>query len=62
MANSTPNQELTMITELMISTLAARDALAKLLIDKGLITRQEFIGNVVLERGAYEKLFSATPQ
>jgi hypothetical protein len=37
--------------ELLISSLAQTDALAKLLIEKGLITREEFMQRISEERG-----------
>ena len=40
--------------ELLISSLAMTDALAKLLIEKGLITRQEFMQKVSEERATYQ--------
>ena len=50
------------IQELLVSSLAHTDALAKLLIDKGLITREEFIQKISEERATYHKLFNPTPQ
>ena len=44
------------IQELLISILAESDALAKLLIDKGIITQQEFMAKLSAERGAYQNL------
>jgi hypothetical protein len=41
------------IQELLVSTLAQSDALAKLLIDKGIITQQEFLQKVSEERATY---------
>ena len=38
------------IQELLISSLARTDTLAKLLIEKGLITRQEFVQKISEER------------
>lgn len=35
--------------ELLVSTLAQSDALAKLLIEKGIITQQEFMAKLSLE-------------
>jgi hypothetical protein len=37
--------------ELLVSSLAQTDALAKLLIDKGLITREEFMQKISEKRG-----------
>jgi hypothetical protein len=38
------------------------DVLAKLLIDKGLITREEFMQKISEERATYQKLMNPTPQ
>jgi hypothetical protein len=56
------NNELTTITELLVSTLATSDALAKLLIAKGLISKGEFMEQLAMEREAYQKVFNPTPQ
>jgi len=48
--------------ELLVSSLAQTDALAKLLIEKGLIIRQEFIQKISEERATYQKLLNPTPQ
>jgi hypothetical protein len=42
--------------ELLVSSLAQTDALAKLLIEKGLITREEFMQKISEERATYQKL------
>jgi hypothetical protein len=42
--------------ELLVSTLAQGYALAKLLIEKGVITQQEFMAKLSLERWAYQNL------
>jgi len=42
------------LEELMISTLAMTDALAKLLIEKGLITDEEFKRKLGEERAMYQ--------
>ena len=44
------------IQELLVSSLAQTDALAKLLIEKGLITREEFMQKISEERATYQKL------
>jgi type IV secretory pathway component VirB8 len=44
------------VNELLISSLAQTDALAKLLIEKGLITREEFMQKISEERATYQKL------
>jgi hypothetical protein len=41
--------------ELLVSSLAQTDALAKLLIEKGLITREEFMQKISEERATYQK-------
>jgi hypothetical protein len=50
------------IHELLISSLAQTDALAKLLIEKKLITREEFMQKIGEERATYQKLLNPTPQ
>ena len=42
--------------ELVVSSLAQTDALAKLLIEKGLITGEEFMEKISEERATYQKL------
>ena len=44
--------------ELLISSLAQTDALAKLLIEKGLITREEFMQKISEERTTYQNLIT----
>jgi len=48
--------------ELLVSSLAQTDALAKLLIEKGLITREEFMQRISEERATYQTLFNPAPQ
>ena len=48
--------------ELLISSLTMTDALAKLLIEKGLITREEFMQKISEERATYQKLLHPTLQ
>jgi hypothetical protein len=48
--------------ELLVSSLAQTDALAKLLIEKGLITREEFMQKIAEERAVYRKPLNPTPQ
>ena len=48
--------------ELLVSSLAQTDALAKLLIEKGLITREEYMAKLSAERAVYQKLLNPTPQ
>src|SRR5580765_3786517 len=45
MANSS-NQAPVTVEELLVSSLAQTDALAKLLIEKGIITQQEFLAKI----------------
>jgi hypothetical protein len=48
------------LEELVVSSLAQTDALAKLLIEKELVTREEFMQKVSEERATYQKLFNPT--
>jgi hypothetical protein len=48
--------------ELLVSSLAHTDALAMLLIEKGLITREEFMQKISEERATHQRLFNPTPQ
>jgi hypothetical protein len=57
-----PDKRPVMIEELLVSSLAQTGALAKLLIGKGLITREEFMQKISKERAAYRKLLNPTPQ
>ena len=50
------------LEELLISSLAQTGALAKLLIEKGLITREEFMQKIAVERATYQKMLNPTPQ
>jgi len=50
------------LEELLVSSVAQVDALAKLLIEKGLITRAEFMQKISEERATHQKLVSPTPQ
>jgi len=50
------------IRELLVSTLAQGDALAKLLIEKKLISRDEYMEKLATERAAYQKLLNPTVQ
>ena len=52
MPDETPEKKITM-EELMVSTLAMTDALAKLLITKGVITDDEFKAQLGSERANY---------
>ena len=44
------------IRELIVSSLATADALAKLLIEKGLITEAEFMKKLSAERAGYQAM------
>jgi len=46
------------LEELLISSLAQTDALAKLLIEKGVITKQEFLLRIAEERATYQALLN----
>jgi hypothetical protein len=48
--------------ELLVSSLAQTDALAKLLIEKGLITREEFMQKISEERATYQNILNPTHQ
>jgi hypothetical protein len=50
------------IEELLVSSLAQTDVLAKLLIDKGIITKQEFLQKVAEERATYQAMLRPTSQ
>ncbi|HEY6368153.1 MAG TPA: hypothetical protein VI585_25515 [Candidatus Binatia bacterium] len=50
------------MAELLVSSLAQTDALAKLLIEKDLITQEEFMRKLSEERATYQKLMNPTPQ
>ena len=48
--------------KLLVSSLAQTDALAKLLIEKGLIAREEFMQRISEERATYQKLLNPRVQ
>ena len=48
--------------ELLVSSLAQTDALAKLLLEKGLITREEFMQKISEERTTYRRLLNTIRQ
>jgi len=50
------------LEEVLVSSLAQTDALAKLLIEKGLITKQEFLHKVSEERATYQRMLNPTAQ
>jgi hypothetical protein len=50
------------LQELMVSTLAMVDAVTKLLIEKGVISEEEFREKLMEERATYQKILNPTPQ
>ena len=50
------------LEELVVSSLAQTDALAKLLIDKGIITQQEFLAKIAQKRATYQRMLNLTCQ
>ena len=50
------------LQELMVSTLAMVDAVTKLLIEKGVISGEEFREKLMEERATYQKILNPTPQ
>jgi hypothetical protein len=46
------------IQELLVSSLAQTDALAKLLIEKGVITQHEFLTKIAEERATYQRILT----
>jgi hypothetical protein len=57
-----PDKRPVTLEELLVSSLAQTDALAKLLIEKGLITREEFMQKISEERATYQALLKPTVQ
>jgi len=57
-----PDKQPVTFEELLVSSLAQTDALAELLIEKGLITQEQFMRKLSQERATYQKLFNPTPQ
>ena len=57
-----PHKTPVTLEELLVSSLAQTDALAKLLIEKGLITREEFMQKIAEERAPYQKVMNPTRQ
>ena len=57
-----PDKRPVTMEELLVSSLAQTDALAKLLIEKGLITREEFMQKIFEERATYQRLLNPTRQ
>jgi hypothetical protein len=58
--NKTENTTVT-LEELLVSSFAQADALAKLLIEKGIITQQEFLAKISEEPATYQAMFKPTP-
>jgi len=54
---SLDKQGVVTMEELLISSLATADALAKLLIEKGLITQAEFTKQLSTDRAVYQAMF-----
>ena len=50
------------IQELLVSSLAQTDGLAKLLIEKGIITQRELLATISEERATYQRMLNPTPQ
>jgi hypothetical protein len=57
-----PDKRPVTLEELVIPSLAQTDALAKLLVEKGLIRREEFMQKISEERATYQKLLNPTRQ
>lgn len=57
-----PDKRPVTLEELLVSSLAQTEALAELLIEKGLITQEQFMRKLSQERATYQKLFNPTPQ
>ena len=51
----------TTLHEFLVTTFATADAITKLLIEKGLITQEEFSRKLAAERATYQKLLNPTP-
>ena len=45
------------LQELLVTSLAQTDAVAKLLIEKGVFTQDEFLEKIKAERATYQKMF-----
>ncbi len=48
------------LQELLVATVAQADVIAKLLIEKGIITREEYIDKLSAQRAVYQKLLDPT--
>jgi hypothetical protein len=53
-----PDKRPVRMEELLVSSIAQTDALAKLLIEKGLITQEEFMQKISEERATYQRLLN----
>ncbi len=58
----TNQQQPVTLQELLVATVAQTDVLTKLLIEKGIITREEYIEKLSAQRAAYQKLLDPTVQ
>ncbi len=54
------NQAPVTLQELLVSSLAQTDALAKLLIEKGIIAQEEFLTKISKERARYQRMLKPT--
>jgi hypothetical protein len=50
------------LEELLVSSLAQTDAVARLLIEKGIITKHEFLQKVSDERATHQRMLKPIPQ
>ena len=57
-----PDKRPVTMQELLVSNLAQTDALAKLLIEKGIITQEEFMRKISEERATYQKILNPPKQ
>jgi hypothetical protein len=57
-----PDRRAVTLEELLVSSLAQTAGLAKLLIEKGVIAREEFMQKISEERRTYQKLLNPTLQ
>ncbi len=53
-------QKIVTLQESIVSILAQTDAVAKLLIEKGVITQDEFMEKIKAERATYQAMFQKT--
>jgi hypothetical protein len=57
-----PDKQPVTMEELLVSSLAQTDALTKLLIETGLITREEFMQKISVEGAMFQKILNPTKQ